>query len=86
MALPNGANVADPAEYVITCHAEAAADENQVVPAIHMGPAAAGKHLTVRIRYVTAADRTLLPPAQAAILANRPYRVRCRTNFGTGEQ
>jgi hypothetical protein len=83
------------AEFVVTCHDAAAADESQVVAAIHMGgiPDAGapggvrgGKHLTVRIRFFTAADRTLLPPAQAAILATRPYRVHSISNFGTGEQ
>ena len=73
-----------PAEYVITCHDAAAADENQLVPAIHMGPAAAGKHLTIRIRFFhnePAAGFTDTVP-----IANRPYRVRSFTNYGTGEQ
>lgn len=84
-AIPDTGAANDAAEYVVTCHAAAAADEDQVVEAIHMG-SSAGKHLTVRIRFFTAADIAALPAAQQAIVTNRPYKVRSRTNFGTGEQ
>ncbi|GEM_PF-3485184 len=84
----------DAAEYVVTCHADAAADENQVVPALHMGgvPDGAGgvkggKHLTVRIRHFTTADVNVLPNSPLkTLLANRPYKVRSFATFGTGEQ
>jgi hypothetical protein len=77
----------DAAEYVVTCHDAAATDENQLVPAIHMGPAATGKHLTTRIRFFTQADINALPNSPLkTLLANRPYKVRSFSNFGTGEQ
>ncbi len=67
------------AEYVLTCDASVpAAQRDELVPALHMGAAVAGKHVTLRIRFFTAADS---PP-----FAARPYRVRSFSNFGTGQQ
>lgn len=77
------------AEYIVSCLADVdpntagtqAPDEQ--ITAIHMGgtrvgaaDGTGGKHVTVRIRFFTAAD--------AAPIAARPYRVRASTTFGTG--
>ena len=68
---------------------------NQQPPALHMGGVLdatspgglrGGKHVRLRIRFFTAADIALLPPAQAAILTSRPYRVRSFSWFGTGAE
>lgn len=84
------------AEYVVVCHraamltADLALDEQPAAQqGLHMGakvvtdPTAptfgqyvGGKHVIVRIRFFTAADT---PP-----VANRTYRVRSSSNFGTG--
>ena len=67
------------AEYVLTCDASVPiAQRDELVPALHMGAAAAGKHVTLRIRFFTAGD----PPP----VAGRQYRVRSFSDFGTGGQ
>ena len=67
------------AEYVLTCDASIpAAQRDELVPALHMGAATAGKHVTLRVRFFTAADA---PPVAA-----RPFRVRSFSTFGTGGQ
>lgn len=79
------------AEYVVTSDASVAADE--LVPALQMGgkvditPGSptfgqyvGRKNVTLRIRFFnTAAPFNDVPP-----IANRPYKVRSFSNFGTG--
>ncbi len=59
-------------------------DATVIAPPATTGGLRGGKHVTVRIRYFTAADITA--GFYPAALAARPYRVRSSSNFGTGEQ
>ena len=79
-ARPGDRSAADfAAEYVLTCDAGVpVAQRDELVPALHMGAAAAGKHVTLRVRFFTAADSPQFP--------TRPYRVRSFSTFGTGGQ
>lgn len=81
------------AEYVITCDA-ALVGADLVVPALHVGTKAnlagsyvydsitnpSGKHVTIRVRFLTAADLAANPTFDPA----RPYRVRASSNFAVG--
>ena len=71
------------AEYVVTCDDTIpVAQRDELVPELHMGVAAAGKHLTLRIRFFH--NEPLLGFTDAVPLANRPYRIRSSSSFGTG--
>ena len=58
-----------------------------VVGSPTFGQYVGGKHVTVRIRFFTAADIAALPASPLKdLLATRPYTVRAYSNYGTGEQ
>ena len=65
-------NAGTPTPYVVTCHAAAAPNEDEVDDALHMG----NKHVTVEITFFRPQDN---PPDP-----NRPYQVEGRADFGTG--
>ncbi len=82
------------AEYVVTCDTALPGGSDEVDQRLHVGakidtqgPASptngqyvGGKHVTIRVRFLTANDFTANPTLDAA----RPYRVRVDTNFAEG--